>query len=657
MLFLNGLYTFISHVVEKVLDYRPEELVGNMHLYDLYPENGRNAFKASLFEVFEKNERFAGLENKVQTKDGRVVWVSTNGIPLLNNDGMLRGYRGSNTDITARKEVEESLYQMNKNLEEQTALANSLAAQAELANASKSAFLANMSHEIRTPMNGVVGMTGLLLGTDLSEEQLLYANAIKTSSDSLLEIINDILDFSKIEAGKLDMEVLDFDLLSLLDDFAEMTAIRVHEKGLELLCAATPETPIFLQGDPGRLRQVLINLSGNAVKFTHKGEISVLASLESETDKSAIVRFSVGDTGIGIPEDKQEELFLNFTQADPSTTRKYGGTGLGLAISKQLVEMMGGEIGVNSEEGKGSEFWFTASFLKQLEPPRQEIPSTDVRDVRILVVDDNKTNREIMLAYLNACGARTDEASSGELALDLLRKAVEADDPYKITIIDMQMPGMDGEKVGETIKLDNILTDTQLVMMTSLGQRGDAKRLEEIGFAAYLTKPVRRVDLFDTLILILGQKTRQSPPSITTRHKLREIRRSSVRILLAEDNIINQMVAQGILNKLGYGADVVADGAEAVKVLKTISYDLVFMDCQMPLMDGYEATKEIRNLQSEVENHNIPIIAMTANAMQGDREKCLEAGMNDYIAKPVEPEVLKEIIEKWLSHKKSSVKN
>jgi signal transduction histidine kinase/DNA-binding NarL/FixJ family response regulator len=398
---------------------------------------------------------------------------------------------------------------------------------AERASQAKSEFVANMSHEIRTPINGVIGMTGLLLDTELSKEQRHYAKLVQGSADSLLGVINDILDFSKLEAGKLEIEILDFDLSTLLDDFAEMISFKTDEKGLELLCATAPEVPVLLQGDPGRLRQVLINLAGNAVKFTPQGEIAVGANLESETETEVVLRFSVRDTGIGIPADGQSTLFDQFTQMDATTTRKHGGTGLGLAISKQIAEAMGGEIGVHSEEGKGSEFWFTARFLKQVEQP-EPAASGDLDGLPILVVDDNATNREILRLRLRSWGMRPDEADGGEAALGRLREAAQEGHPYQLAILDMQMPGMDGEDLGRAIKADATLADTLLVMMTSIGQRGDARHLKGIGFSAYLTKPVRQSDLFDSLAAVLSGKANREGRPLVTRHLVREMRRGRV---------------------------------------------------------------------------------------------------------------------------------
>jgi two-component system, sensor histidine kinase and response regulator len=618
--------------------------------FDISPPEMARMHRENDKVIMETRQSFETEEVEVLA-NGEASWIHITKVVILDANGNVCGVQGMYWDITRRRQAEEKLKQAKE--------------AAEAAAHAKSEFLANMSHEIRTPMNGVIGMTGLLLDTKLKPQQREFAETIRASADTLLTIINDILDFSKIDSGKLTFEVLDFDLVEIIEGTLDMLAERAFNKGIELASEIPPQVPRRLRGDPGRLRQILTNLVGNAIKFTETGEVVVRVCKERETETQAVLRFSVQDTGIGIPSATQTRLFEAFSQADSSMTRKYGGTGLGLAIAKKLATMMCGEIGVRSEPGKGSTFWFTAQLEKQAADAKpQELNQRDLLDVRVLVVDDNATNRQILRRQIVAWKMQPNSASSGREALNMLRAAATQGNAYDLAVLDVQMPEMDGLTLAAAIKADPAISGTRLILLTSLGQSLSDGELKAAGIAGYLVKPVKQSRLFECLINVIGKTAaentvaKSSPARFASVHAQSNSRPCKARVLLAEDNVINQKVALGQLHQLGYVAEAVANGMEVLKALERIPYDIILMDCQMPEMDGYEATRLIRKREQSLDQRSTwkspaYVIGVTANAMPGDREKCLAVGMNDYLSKPVQSTELKEVLERWRPEEQS----
>jgi PAS domain S-box-containing protein len=623
---MQGNCTFCNPSCLRLLGYHdPTELLAkNMHDLIHHTRQDGTPYPVEECHIFEAFRRGHGTHI-----DDEVLWRSDNtSFPAeywshpMHRLGNVIGTVVTFLDITERKRTEQVLREARE--------------AAEAANRAKSEFLANMSHEIRTPMNGVIGMTELALDTELTQEQRGYLNLVQSSAESLLVLLNDILDFSKIEAGRLDMEIIEFNLRDSLDDTMKAVSLRAHEKGLELTCHILPEVPDGLRGDPTRLRQIVINLIGNAIKFTSEGEVTMRVEAEQKTASEAIFHFAVRDTGIGIPLEKQASIFEAFTQADNSTTRKYGGTGLGLSISSRLVELMGGRMWLESDPGQGTTFHFSARFQLQETPTSPQVPvgSETLRDVSVLIVDDNATNRQVLREMVLGWRMKPVETDSGRSALTLLQRAAADEKPFSLVLLDAQMPDLDGFQVAKQVSQDRLLATSVLIMLTSAGFRGDAARCRELGIKAYLPKPIKHSDLLEAIKTVLSSSNRiHHETALVTLHSLRE-GRGHLKILLAEDNRVNQVLALRVLEKRGHTVVLAETGRAAVQALQNQSFDLVLMDVQMPEMDGLEATAIVREGEKTTGKH-IKIIAMTAHAMAGDKERCLLAGMDAYVSKPL----------------------
>ncbi len=668
---INGRFTFGNALFCRTTGKTISEIVGSRDDAILSPEL---ALKNQVDDMrVMSTAKTVEAELSYRGKRGHMVYFRTIKTPVCNSNNEIIGMQGIFWDITPQKKAEKEmmiakqvaeaynreLTSTNDQLEEAVSHARQMALAAESASSAKSEFLANMSHEIRTPMNGIIGFTNLMIETQLNDEQRDYINTVRISAEALLTIINDILDFSKIEAGKLDLEEIDVDIRELVGVALELLSERAQTKNLELAALVHHDVPHILRGDPHRLRQVLINLIGNAIKFTTEGEVFVQVTFVDQQEDDIELRIEVRDTGIGISQEGQKKLFAAFSQADGSTTRKYGGTGLGLAISKKLSRIMGGDIGVISQEGRGSTFWFTVKLRK---PPESEssqivIPG-ELNNKHVMIVDDHETNRRILEHHARGWNMHSSCISDPKQALASLRDTYENGSHVDVAILDMMMPGMDGLELARAIKQDPAIGPIKLIMLTSMGQRLSPASLQLAGLEACLIKPVREKELRTCLMRVIGQVAgAEAGPASTPLPPPRPqslsdgppqpgagpAAGSNLKILVAEDNIVNQKLALGLLKKLGLSAAIVTNGLEAVTAQETECYDIILMDCQMPEMDGYEATRELRK---RADTSSVRIIAMTANAMEGDREKCLAAGMDDYLSKPVKIDELRAAIER-----------
>lgn len=639
---------------EQVFGWSAHEVIGRDAADTIFPSSHRLSHREYVQRLLELKD--ASLSNRLVEMIGLKRDGSEFPIEIAMTRLTVEGsaiFSAFIRDITSRTEAEQALKDHARQLEQINQQLDAALRQAKAATEAKSSFLSTMSHEIRTPMNGVIGMTGLLLETTLTDEQREYAETVRTCGNHLLTIIDDILDFSKIEAGKLDLEVIEFDLRLAIEESLDLVAERASSKGLNLACLFHADVPQNLLGDPSRIRQIVMNLTANAIKFTDSGDVVVEVTVDAQSKEEATIRVSVTDTGIGISEASRERLFQSFSQADGSTTRKYGGTGLGLAICKRLVEMMGGAIEVMSRVGEGSCFWFTVNLRKQADASSSADAATPLlTGLRILIVDDKAVNRRILELLTKKWGMQPTVIASGSAALDVLR-GQHGQPRFDLALLDVDMSPTDGIELARAIKTRAEGGDTKLVLLTSFGRRGDAKAANEAGLAAYLTKPIRERQLYDCIVAVMQRPVVSRPPAaresspLITRHTLAETEaKRELRILLAEDNIMNQKVAARMFQRLGYRIDVVVNGREAVEAMSRVSYDVVFMDCQMPDMDGFEATSLIREQEASGASHPVLIIAMTANVMQGDRERCLASGMDDYLSKPISVDALASVLDR-----------